>query len=106
MEDPFPLYEQIRAVGNVVWNGPLSGWVAVGYDEAASVLTDPGERFAILSGDPELTCWFEAPNMITVGSRVNSAMRSTLSSPRSWWRRWRPATTALTSSPSSPCCRP
>ena len=27
MEDPFPLYEEIRAVGNVVWNGLLPGWV-------------------------------------------------------------------------------
>ena len=78
MEDPFPLYEQIRAVGNVVWNGPLAGWVVVGYDEAALVLTDPGERFAILSGDPELTFWFEAPNMITVDGPHHHRLRAAL----------------------------
>jgi cytochrome P450 len=77
-EDPFPLYEQIRAVGNVVWNGPLAGWVVVGYDEAAAVLTDPGERFAILSGDPELTFWFEAPNMITVDGPSHHRLRAAL----------------------------
>ena len=78
MEDPFPLYEEIRGVGNVVWNGPLDGWVVVGYDEAASVLTDPGERFAILSGDPELTFWFEAPNMITVDGPYHHRLRAAL----------------------------
>ena len=78
MEDPFPLYEQIRAVGNVVWYGPLAGWVVVGYDEAAAVLTDPGERFAILSGDPELTFWFEAPNMITVDGAYHHRLRAAL----------------------------
>ena len=78
MEDPFPLYEEIRAVGNVVWNGPLAGWVVVGYDEAADVLADPGERFAILSGDPELTFWFEAPNMITVDGPPHHRLRAAL----------------------------
>jgi cytochrome P450 len=78
MEDPFPLYEEIRAVGNCVWNDLLSGWVVVGYDEGMSVLADGGERFAILSGDPELTFWFEAPNMITVDGAVHRRLRSAL----------------------------
>jgi cytochrome P450 len=62
----------------VGFHGPLSGWVIVGYDEAASVLTDPGERFAILSGDPELTFWFEAPNMITVDGPSHHRLRAAL----------------------------
>jgi len=78
-EDPFPLYEEVRSVGNVVWNGRLSGWMVVGYDEAISVLTDSGDRFAILSGDPELTFWFEAPNMITVDGAQHRRLRGALS---------------------------
>jgi cytochrome P450 len=78
-EDPFPLYEEIRSVGNVVWNERLPGWMVVGYEECVSVLTDPGDRFAILSGDPELTFWFEAPNMITVDGPVHRRLRGALS---------------------------
>jgi cytochrome P450 len=78
-EDPFPLYEEIRSAGNVVWNERLSGWMVVGYDEAVSVLTDPGDCFAILSGDPELTFWFEAPNMITVDGAQHRRLRGALS---------------------------
>jgi cytochrome P450 len=78
-EDPFPLYEDIRAVGNVVWNESLPGWMVVGYDEGVSVMTDPGDRFAILSGDPELTFWFEAPNMITLDGPEHRRLRGALS---------------------------
>jgi cytochrome P450 len=77
-EDPFPLYEEMRAIGNVVWSGPLQGWVVLGFEEAVSVLTDPGDRFAILSGDPEITFWFEAPNMITVDGPYHQRLRSAL----------------------------
>jgi cytochrome P450 len=78
-EDPFPLYEDVRAVGNVVWNESLPGWMVVGYDEGVSVMTDPGDRFAILSGDPELTFWFEAPNMITLDGPEHRRLRGALS---------------------------
>jgi cytochrome P450 len=78
-EDPFPVYEEVRSVGNVVWNELLSGWMVVGYDEAVSVLTDPGDHFAILSGDPELTFWFEAPNMMTVDGPQHRRLRGALS---------------------------
>jgi cytochrome P450 len=78
-DDPFRLYEDIRAVGNVVWNEALGGWMVVGYDEAVMVLTDPGDRFAILSGDPELTFWFEAPNMITLDGAEHRRLRNALS---------------------------
>jgi cytochrome P450 len=92
MEDPFPLYEEIRSVGNVVWNDVLSGWVVVGYDESLSVVTDPGTRFAILSGDPELTFWFEAPNMITVDGPMHQRLRGALAPlfTRSAMAKWEP----------------
>jgi len=76
-EDPFPLYEQIRAVGNVVWNTALQAWVVVGYEECAAVLKDAA-GFAILSGDPELTFWFEAPNMITTDGPLHHRLRVAL----------------------------
>src|SRR6516164_4483726 len=78
MEDPFPLYEEIRAVGNVVWNDVLGGWLVVGYDDCLSVVTDSGHRFVQLSGDPELTFWFEAPNMIAADGPEHRRLRGAL----------------------------
>ncbi len=78
MEDPFPLYEEIRAVGNVVWNEVLGGWVVVGYDECLSVVTNAAGHFVQLSGDPELTFWFEAPNMIGVDGPEHRRLRGAL----------------------------
>jgi cytochrome P450 len=79
-EDPYPLYEEIRAVGNVVWNGLLPGWTVVGYDEALSVFSNQAECFGQLSGDPGLNPWFEAPNMITVDGSYHRRLRGALSS--------------------------
>jgi cytochrome P450 len=78
MEDPFPLYQEIRAVGNVVWNSVLGGWVVVGYDECLSVVTNAGGHFVQLSLDPELTFWFEAPNMIGVDGPEHRRLRGAL----------------------------
>ena len=78
VEDPFPLYEEIRAVGNVVWNDVLGGWAVVGYDECLSVVTNAGGHFVQLSGDPELTFWFEAPNMIGVDGPEHRRLRGAL----------------------------
>jgi cytochrome P450 len=78
-EDPYPLYEEIRAVGNVVWNDLLSAWIVVGYDAALAVLTNQAECFDELSGDPEKTPWFEAPNMITVDGPYHRRLRGALS---------------------------
>jgi cytochrome P450 len=78
-DDPYPLYEEIRAVGNVVWNDLLPGWTVVGFDEALSVLANQGERFEQLAGDPELNPWFEAPNMITVDGAYHRRLRGALS---------------------------
>lgn len=78
VEDPYPFYDQIRAVGNVAWNGIVSGWVIVGFDEAASVMSDGGDRVAILAGDPEITFWFEGPNMIAVDGADHKRLRGAL----------------------------
>jgi cytochrome P450 len=78
-ENPYPLYEEIRSVGNVVWNDLLPGWMIVGFDEAMSVRTDPGVRFAQVINDLSLTPWFEAQNMITVDGPEHRRLRGALS---------------------------
>ena len=78
LEDPYPFYDEIRAVGNVVWNDVVKGWVIVGFEEATSVMADGGERIAILSGDPELTFWFEGPNMIAADGADHKRLRGAL----------------------------
>jgi cytochrome P450 len=78
IQDPYPLYEQVRAVGDIVWNPVMQCWITVGYDVSRDVLSDGGERFLILSGDPELTFWFEAPNVITVDGEHHRRLRGAL----------------------------
>lgn len=78
-EDPYPLYEEIRAVGDVVWNGLLPGWTVVGFDQALTVLSNQGGCFEQLAGDPEMNPWFEAPNMITVDGPYHRRLRGALS---------------------------
>jgi cytochrome P450 len=78
LENPYPFYDEIRAVGNIVWNDIVKGWVIVGFDEATTVMADGGEKVAILSGDPEITFWFEGPNMIAVDGLDHKRLRGAL----------------------------
>jgi cytochrome P450 len=78
VEDPFPLYEQIRSAGRIVWNDTLKGWMIPGFEECSTVLTDSGERFAIMNGDPNLIFWFDAPNMIQVDGAEHQRLRRCL----------------------------
>ena len=80
IDDPFPLYEEVRSVGNVVRNELLQGWMVVGFEEGSTVLTDKGERFTELNSDPELIFWFDAPNMITVDGPIHQRLRGGLAS--------------------------
>jgi cytochrome P450 len=78
IQDPYPMYEQIRALGNVVWNGLLNAWTVVGYDEGAAVLSDEGDKWVMLNSDPEIIPWFHAPNMITVDGDYHRRLRGPL----------------------------
>ena len=78
IRDPFPLYEQVRSLGNVVRNGAMQGWMVIGFPEVSEVLTDAGETFAELNSDPELVFWFDAPNMITVDGPDHRRLRGAL----------------------------
>jgi cytochrome P450 len=79
MADPYSVYEEIRRAGHVVWNDRLPGWMAVGFEAAVSVVSDHTGRFAQLAGEPQLTPWFEAPNMITADGTEHRRLRAALS---------------------------
>jgi cytochrome P450 len=70
--DPFPVYEEIRATGRVVWNGVANGWMITGYDDCYSVVIDSGERFRSLAGDTGL---FSGQNMITTDGSEHVRLR-------------------------------
>jgi cytochrome P450 len=77
INDPFSVYEEIRAAGRVVWNGLLPGWMITGYDDVVEVFSDPGgSRFAILGA--EVFFWFDAPTMITIDGPEHHRLRRPL----------------------------
>ena len=81
VDDPFPMYEKIRAAGRCVWNGLAQGWMVAGFDECAEVLGDPrGERFGVIGArHPEVTFWFDAPNMIIADGAEHRRLRQGVS---------------------------
>jgi cytochrome P450 len=78
IDDPYSLYDQLRLHGDVVFNDLMQGWNVFGFDEVTTVLTDGGDRFTELNGDPELIYWFDAPNMITVDGPYHRRLRGGL----------------------------
>jgi cytochrome P450 len=76
--DPFPIYEEIRTAGRVVWNQTLSCWMVPGFDDCTAVLTDDGRYFSPMNGDPELITWFDAPNMMMVVGSEHDRLRKGL----------------------------
>jgi cytochrome P450 len=77
--NPFPLYEQARAAGRVVWNDALPGWMVTSYEDCQTVLTDNGTKYGEFGFNPEMFPWFEAPNMISVDGEVHQRLRRCLS---------------------------
>ena len=75
--DPFPHYEHIRALGNVVWNGTMEAWMAVGFNECREVLTNNGDRFAEMN-TAEMTPWFDGGNMIVMDGPEHDRLRRAL----------------------------
>jgi cytochrome P450 len=78
LEDPFPLYEQIRDAGRVVWNDVSHVWLVPGFEDSMAVLTDRGENFIVPSGDPKVIFWFDALNMIMVDGAEHTRLRAGL----------------------------
>ncbi len=77
--DPFPVYEEIRATGPVVWNGLVGAWMATGYDECQEILVDYGKRFGQMNDDSDVLPWFEGRNMIQVDGAEHARLRRALS---------------------------
>jgi cytochrome P450 len=75
--DPFPVYEEIRSAGRVVWNGAIDAWMVPGFDDCTAVLGDM-ERFREMSGEVQLTPMQVAPNMITVDGDEHTRLRMPL----------------------------
>ena len=75
--DPFPLYEEMRARGDVVWNGAMQAWMALGFGECREVLTNKGDRFAEMN-TAEMTPWFDGGNMIVMDGPEHDRMRRAL----------------------------
>ena len=90
IEDPFPVFERIRAAGRVVWNGALGGWMIPGYDDCVEVFSDArGARFAVAGS--ETFFWFDVPTMITIDGSEHRRLRQPLAphfTPAELARRW------------------
>lgn len=80
-DDPWSLYDEIRALGPVVWNGILDVWMVTGFAECVEVLDDPkAERFGVVGARyPEVTFWFDAPNMIIADGADHRRLRQGVS---------------------------
>lgn len=79
--DPFSLYEKIRSAGPAVWNELAQGWMLPGFAECVEVLDDPrAERFGVVGArHPEVTFWFDAPNMIIADGAEHRRLRQGVS---------------------------
>lgn len=79
--DPFSVYEQIRSTGRAVWNELAQGWMLPGFAECVEVLDDPrAERFGVVGArHPEVTFWFDAPNMIIADGAEHRRLRQGVS---------------------------
>lgn len=93
--DPYPVYDRIREVGPVVWTEPSQGWMVTGFDECVEVLRDgKGSRFGVVGARrPEVTFWFDAPNMIIADGAEHRRLRQGVSpyfTPSKVIREWEP----------------
>ena len=79
IENPWPLYEDVRAVGRVVWNQVIHGWMVPGFKDCWEVLTDDGDRFSAVPSDPQILPWFEAPTMISTDGADHQRLRTCMS---------------------------
>jgi cytochrome P450 len=78
LQDPYATYDRIRELSfGPVWNAALHGWMVVGYDEGSTVIADAA-RFRSRNDDPEITPWFEAPNMIAADGDLHKRLRGAL----------------------------
>jgi cytochrome P450 len=78
VQNPWPVYEDIRAAGRVVRNDLIPGWMVPGFQDCWEVLTDDGERFSETPSDADVLPWFEAPTMISTDGAEHHRLRACL----------------------------
>jgi cytochrome P450 len=78
IDNPYPIYEEIRGTGRCVWNDLMPGWMLTGFDECSTVLTDDGGRFAMMNDNPDVNPWFEGANMMMVDGPGHERLRGCL----------------------------
>lgn len=69
--DPFPVYEEIRAMGRAVWNDYLSGWMVTGYEDVRALHADTDH----FSSAAQQASFFEARTMISVDPPQHTRLR-------------------------------
>ena len=52
IEDPYGIYEEIRAAGPVVWNDVLQAWMLPNYADCVATLSDPSRFSVAISAIP------------------------------------------------------
>jgi cytochrome P450 len=93
--DPFPVLEDIRRAGRLVWNDAAKVWMLTAYDDCAAMLTDTkGTRFSVPGAvSPEAFFWLEAPALINTEGPDHRRLRRGLAphfTAEAMRRRWEP----------------
>jgi cytochrome P450 len=78
VEDPYGIYEEIRAAGRVVWNDVLQAWMVPNYADCVATLSDPSRFSVAIYRDPKKVWWFEAPNMVMLDPPEQHRLRKPL----------------------------
>lgn len=98
--DPFPVLEEIRAAGRVVWNSAAGAWMVPGYDDCTAVLTDTQRvQFSVPGAlRPEVYFWFDAPAISITEGADHRRLRGPLAhhfAAASMQRNWEPRVRAV-----------
>jgi cytochrome P450 len=76
--NPWPIYDQMRSAGRVVWNDAIRAWMVPGFGDCMEVLTEGGEIYTAAPSDPSDLPWFEAPTMVATDGAQHRRLRSCL----------------------------
>jgi cytochrome P450 len=93
VHDPFPVFEEIRSAGRVVWNDLAQAWMIAGYDDCAAMFTETKEGRLSVPGAlrPEIFFWFDAPAISITEGEIHRRLRQPLAryfTPTAMERNW------------------
>jgi cytochrome P450 len=80
IHDPYPVFEEIRAAGRIVWNELAGAWMVPGYEDCATMFTETKEGRLSVAGalHPEIFFWFDAPAISISEGEVHRRLRHPL----------------------------